>query len=173
MSTFPQLQRALAVVVRQSRRCRYWNLADLQLVSGIGKGHLSIIEQGRANPCLHTIERLAAAFDRSPAQFMRIVEWIAGYRPKHYRSRAPLPEGSPLRFSPVPGATLLPLASNTLKLRPIPGAMRLPPASNSVKIGPATRPLVLRPATVQTGRPAPGAEHGESVKATVKQGGRP
>lgn len=90
MSTYREIQAALGRVIRQARNERGWSLRDLERASQVRRGALSKIEHGKANPCLRTIERLAAAFDQSPSELMRTVQWDAELP----RERAPAKGGA-------------------------------------------------------------------------------
>jgi transcriptional regulator with XRE-family HTH domain len=56
------LTAALARNVRSLRQARGWTLAALATRSGISKGMVVELEQGRTNPSIATVDRLASAF---------------------------------------------------------------------------------------------------------------
>lgn len=73
--TYPQLQRALGVVCKQSRKENGWGIREAERITGIRKSALSKIENGKANPCLRTLEKLIATFG---IELIRTAEWLAG-----------------------------------------------------------------------------------------------
>src|ERR1700726_3858057 len=49
--------------LRQLREQRGLSQADMEKASGLLRGYISRVENGRTVPCLETLERLAAALD--------------------------------------------------------------------------------------------------------------
>lgn len=62
MRTGDDVARAVAVNVRASRAARGWSLEALAARSGVSKGVLVALEQGRGNPSLGTLVRVADCF---------------------------------------------------------------------------------------------------------------
>lgn len=62
MAELPSLATAVARTVKSLRTERGWSLDQLAARSGVSKGVLVALEQGRSNPNLATLARLADAF---------------------------------------------------------------------------------------------------------------
>ena len=58
----PDLTSTIARVLQSLRSERGWSLDELVLRSGVSKGVLVALEQGRSNPNLATLARIAEAF---------------------------------------------------------------------------------------------------------------
>jgi transcriptional regulator with XRE-family HTH domain len=58
--------------VRSLRQARGWTLAALAARAGVSKGMVVELEQGRTNPSIATLCRLAAAFDVGLAQLLEL-----------------------------------------------------------------------------------------------------
>jgi transcriptional regulator with XRE-family HTH domain len=63
---------ALARSVRSLRQARGWTLAALAARSGVSKGMVVELEQGRTNPSIITVDRLATAFGVGLAQLVEV-----------------------------------------------------------------------------------------------------
>src|SRR5262245_55829690 len=63
---------AVARNVRSLRQARGWTLAVLAARSGVSKGMVVELEQGRTNPSLATVDRLATAFGVGIAQLVEV-----------------------------------------------------------------------------------------------------
>ena len=61
----------LGIKLRKMRQRRKWGQEDLAAHSGIGRNFISLVENGRREPRLRTLEILANAFDMTVSQFMR------------------------------------------------------------------------------------------------------
>ncbi len=48
------------------RRGKGWTMRDAESHSGIGSGHISLLENGQSLPTILTIQRLAAAYGVDP-----------------------------------------------------------------------------------------------------------
>ncbi|GDY32962.1 XRE family transcriptional regulator [Gandjariella thermophila] len=66
------LARAIAANVRAARAARRWSLDRLAALSGLSKGVLVAIEQGRGNPSIGTLWRIAEAFGTGLAQLVEV-----------------------------------------------------------------------------------------------------
>ena len=55
----------------QLREKRNWDQADLAVQSGIGRVHISQLENGKEEPGLRTLEILALSFDLSVSELLR------------------------------------------------------------------------------------------------------
>ena len=65
------VERVLAARLRELRLRLGWSLAQLATATGLSKGMLSKIENGRSGPSLGTLSRLATALDVPLAAFFR------------------------------------------------------------------------------------------------------
>jgi transcriptional regulator with XRE-family HTH domain len=65
---------ALARALRELRRDRELTQEDVALEAGITPGHLSKIENGRANPTWTTVERIALSLEVSLTELAAEVE---------------------------------------------------------------------------------------------------
>lgn len=65
---------ALARNVRSLRQARGWTLAALAARSGVSKGMVVELEQGRTNPSVATVDRLATALGVGLAQLLEVGE---------------------------------------------------------------------------------------------------
>jgi XRE family transcriptional regulator, regulator of sulfur utilization len=57
--------------IRKLRRRRGWGQIDLAVESGISRQNISLIENGRIEPLLGTVEALAGSFDLTISQLMK------------------------------------------------------------------------------------------------------
>jgi transcriptional regulator with XRE-family HTH domain len=64
--------RAIATNVRAARTARRWSLDRLAALSGLSKGVLVAIEQGRGNPSVGTLWRIAEAFGTGLGQLVEV-----------------------------------------------------------------------------------------------------
>ena len=62
---------ALGERIRQLRTERNWRQIDLAEESGIHENYVSDLEQGSKEICLRTLETVAKAFNRTPAELLR------------------------------------------------------------------------------------------------------
>src|SRR5215510_2534410 len=60
--------------VRSLRQARGWTLAALAARSGVSKGMVVELEQGRTNPSVATVDRLATALGVGLAQLLEVGE---------------------------------------------------------------------------------------------------
>jgi transcriptional regulator with XRE-family HTH domain len=65
------LKKAFGLRVRKLRKRRDWKLVDLSVETGLGRVFLSNLENGKHEPKLGTIKKLAASFDMTISQLMR------------------------------------------------------------------------------------------------------
>jgi transcriptional regulator with XRE-family HTH domain len=68
----PSANDALARNLRRLRVARRWSLSELAAATGIGKASVSAIENGRANPTVDTLGRLADALDVGVAELLEL-----------------------------------------------------------------------------------------------------
>ena len=68
----------LGMRIRFLRKERSWSIEDLALEASINKNYLCDLENGRRNPSLEILERIAKAFDISLSELFRGVESIPG-----------------------------------------------------------------------------------------------
>lgn len=55
----------------QLRQERGWDQADLEAHSGIGRSHISQLENGKEEPGLYTLEALAGSLNLSVSELLR------------------------------------------------------------------------------------------------------
>lgn len=60
--------------VRYLRKCRKWSQEELAFESGISKNYLCDLENGRRNPTLELLNRLALAFDLPLQELFRGID---------------------------------------------------------------------------------------------------
>lgn len=80
--TFRQLQISLGIVCRKSREEMGLTIPGFAEAFGIHKSTVSQIENGKGNPCLHTLQKLIKAFG---PEVIDTAEWLAAVRTKHGR----------------------------------------------------------------------------------------
>jgi transcriptional regulator with XRE-family HTH domain len=66
-----ELKRQFGERVRRLRLKRKWNQFDLSAATGYGRVFLSNLENGKHEPKLRTIMKIAEAFDMTISQLMR------------------------------------------------------------------------------------------------------
>ena len=71
-------QEQLGMRIRFLRQQLRWSQEDLALNANINKKYISDLENGRRNPSLDILERIAIAFDISLAELFKGVESIPG-----------------------------------------------------------------------------------------------
>ena len=71
-------QEQLGMRIRFLRQQRRWSQEDLALNANINKNYISDLENGRRNPSLEILERIAVAFGISLAELFKGVETIPG-----------------------------------------------------------------------------------------------
>ena len=71
-------QEQLGMRIRFLRQQRRWSQEDLALNANINKNYISDLENGRRNPSLEILERIALAFNISLAELFKGVETIPG-----------------------------------------------------------------------------------------------
>ena len=71
-------QEQLGMRIRFLRQQRRWSQEDLALNANINKNYISDLENGRRNPSLDILERIAIAFNISLAELFKGVESIPG-----------------------------------------------------------------------------------------------
>lgn len=60
-----EIKQSLGVKVREIRKKRKWSLLELSLRANINRNYLCDLENGRRNPTLEVLERIAKAFNMS------------------------------------------------------------------------------------------------------------
>ena len=65
------IKRQFGVRIRKLRQKRGWKLVELSVESGLGRVFLSNLENGKHEPKLGTIKKLANSFGMSVSQLMR------------------------------------------------------------------------------------------------------
>lgn len=70
------LNQRFGVIVRRYRNDRLWSQEELAAVAGLNRTYLGEIERGTAVPSLHTIAKLAEAFELTPAQLLLRCEFL-------------------------------------------------------------------------------------------------
>ena len=60
--------------IKELRRIKNMSLRELAAKTGLSKTTLSDLEKGTKNPSLETLEKVAAAFELSPAEFLKETE---------------------------------------------------------------------------------------------------
>ena len=71
-------QEQLGMRIRFLRQQKRWSQEDLALNANINKNYISDLENGRRNPSLEILERIAVAFGISLAELFKGVETIPG-----------------------------------------------------------------------------------------------
>ena len=71
-------QEQLGMRIRFLRQQRRWSQEDLALNASINKNYISDLENGRRNPSLEILERIASTFGISLAELFKGVETIPG-----------------------------------------------------------------------------------------------
>ena len=71
-------QEQLGMRLRFLRQQRRWSQEDLALNANVNKNYISDLENGRRNPSLDILERIAVAFGISLAELFKGVESIPG-----------------------------------------------------------------------------------------------
>ena len=71
-------QEQLGMRIRFLRRQLRWSQEDLAINANINKNYISDLENGRRNPSLDILERIAIAFNISLAELFKGVESIPG-----------------------------------------------------------------------------------------------
>ena len=71
-------QEQLGMRIRFLRQQRRWSQEDLALNANINKNYISDLENGRRNPSLEILERIASTFGITLAELFKGVETIPG-----------------------------------------------------------------------------------------------
>lgn len=71
-------QEQLGMRIKYLRSQRKWSQEDLAFEANVNKNYISDLENGRRNPSLDILERIAVAFGISLADLFRGVETIPG-----------------------------------------------------------------------------------------------
>ena len=71
-------QEQLGMRIRFLRQQRRWSQEDLALNANINKNYISDLENGRRNPSLEILERIATTFGITLAELFKGVESIPG-----------------------------------------------------------------------------------------------
>ena len=71
-------QEQLGMRIRFLRQQRHWSQEDLALNANINKNYISDLENGRRNPSLEILERIAITFGITLAELFKGVETIPG-----------------------------------------------------------------------------------------------
>ena len=71
-------QEQLGMRIRFLRHQRRWSQEDLALNANINKNYISDLENGRRNPSLEILERIATTFGITLAELFKGVESIPG-----------------------------------------------------------------------------------------------
>ena len=104
MPDVPDITIAVARTLQALRADRGWSLDQLAARSGVSKGVLVALEQGRSNPNLATLARIGDAFGVPVTQLVDV--------------GGNLPSGSAARIPPACSGTVLPV---------VPGRSSAPP----------------------------------------------
>lgn len=72
-----EINEALGHKVRELRKKRKWSILDLSLRANIHRNYLGDLENGRRNPTLEVIERLAKSFNMSISELTFGIEIIS------------------------------------------------------------------------------------------------
>lgn len=71
-------QEQLGMRIKYLRQKLHWSQEDLALIANINKNYISDLENGRRNPSLEILERIANAFGISLAELFKGIESIPG-----------------------------------------------------------------------------------------------
>ena len=71
-------QEQLGMRIRFLRQNRRWSQEDLALIANINKNYICDLENGRRNPSLEILERIAVAFNITLEELFKGVESIPG-----------------------------------------------------------------------------------------------
>ena len=71
-------QEQLGMRIKYLRQNRRWSQEDLALNANVNKNYISDLENGRRNPSLEILERIAVAFNISLAELFKGIETIPG-----------------------------------------------------------------------------------------------
>ena len=71
-------QEQLGMRIRFLRQKRHWSQEDLALSANINKNYICDLENGRRNPSLEILERIALAFNITLEELFKGVESIPG-----------------------------------------------------------------------------------------------
>jgi len=71
-------QEQLGMRIKYLRQNRRWSQEDLALNANVNKNYISDLENGRRNPSLEILERIAVAFNISLAELFKGIESIPG-----------------------------------------------------------------------------------------------
>ena len=71
-------QEQLGMRIKYLRQKLHWSQEDLALNANINKNYISDLENGRRNPSLEILERIANAFGISLAELFKGIESIPG-----------------------------------------------------------------------------------------------
>ena len=70
----------LGMRIRYLRNLRKWSQEDLALEANVNRNYICDLENGRRNPSLEILERIADAFGISLSELFLGVETIEGFR---------------------------------------------------------------------------------------------
>ncbi len=71
-------QEQLGMRIKYLRKKRHWSQEDLALSANINKNYISDLENGRRNPSLEILERIAVTFGITLEELFKGVESIPG-----------------------------------------------------------------------------------------------
>ena len=71
-------QEQLGMRIKFLRKERGWSQEDLALEANVNKNYICDLENGRRNPSLDILERIAVAFNISLSELFRGIETIPG-----------------------------------------------------------------------------------------------
>lgn len=71
-----EIKQSLGLKIREIRKRRKWSLLELSLRADINRNYLGDLENGRRNPTLEILERLAKAFNMSISELTFGIEII-------------------------------------------------------------------------------------------------
>ena len=71
-------QEQLGMRIKFLRQKHHWSQEDLALNANVNKNYLSDLENGRRNPSLEILERIAIAFNISLEELFKGIETIPG-----------------------------------------------------------------------------------------------
>ena len=68
----------LGMRIKFLRKERKWSQEDLALEADVNKNYISDLENGRRNPSLEILEKIAIAFNISLSELFKVIETIPG-----------------------------------------------------------------------------------------------
>lgn len=71
-----EIKQSLGLKIRELRKKRKWSILELSLRANINRNYLGDLENGRRNPTLELLERIAKAFNMSISELTFGIEII-------------------------------------------------------------------------------------------------